>query len=753
MQERENFFIWGKLREREEMATRIGEFPVLFKAIKPLADYNKPTNGSNNPFLGNLQHDVVQFKPSNCHVTKNGNVLHVVSFTGQKEIPVPGIKSKVLGVMRNQKRIVPLEASNWKDGDTLNISRHNHSTLWIHHPEFGLLGKIPPFVSSKLVPLMDKGYKFRCELSDVVGGYLGAPTIGLRVNVIFDDKGTNKIHGLSITQFNTDKYSEGYQVALEKAKVGDKLVLLYDKDAVEVHHPSIGPIGVLGKKHFNSIKNPIIKGAYNANISKFVKGKDGNTYIKFDFENTLKLSPEEAKQRSKDVTKVSKAIAADEKAGEFAFLYQPIQPPEVLLDTVVDDPFTVNNIVKEINKAQKILLVGHKSPDGDAIGCVLGLGNALEHIGKNIDCCIDDDIPGLFRHNLPGIGLNGEDDYKIKKAKDLDPDKKYDLVITMDTPTPTRIGNISKYIKNKDTKTIMIDHHPLRPSEWNAVKDQTGIDVTKLQKDKLLWVNDKLPAAAQSIAALIFKLLPQELMDKMTSEDRKDIAIPMVTGMMTDSGQFARGAEYRVESMAKYFMEWAGFDKKWLRSNINYNLPKEAREEMFKDIDKYVTKEKDFSYASLEIPYEKIQKALKTAKQYDKEVIAKDVINEFKYSSLFGDLRNNNKVAVLLTQMSEKKADDPNSDDFVSISVRSADNTNYAEKICSNFGGGGHSAAAGAGLPGINLKDNVFDDNENPGKQITLERKIAQMAKDLLTSSRKKVVSFAGYLSNIKKAS
>ena len=217
-----------------------------------------------------------------------------------------------------------------------------------------------------------------------------------------------------------------------------------------------------------------------------------------------------------DITNVARDIVEDNKSKDFAFLYQPLEAPEEIIKTLVDDTSTINAISKEINKANKILVVGHSSPDGDSIGCVLGLGNALKHIDKDVDFCIDDDIPGLFRNNLPGLGLFKDnslfkyaskalslmfnnklydDDQKLKKARDLNPDKNYDLVIVMDTPTPKRIGEIKHFIKNKDTQLIVIDHHPLRQFEWDADKENTGVDLNKviiIQPDHLAEGHDVL---------------------------------------------------------------------------------------------------------------------------------------------------------------------------------------------------------------------------------------------------------------------
>lgn len=49
---------------------------------------------------------------------------------------------------------------------------------------------------------------------------------------------------------------------------------------------------------------------------------------------------------------------------------------------------TLDNILEEINNANKIVILTHENPDGDAIGSSLGLYNALKSMGKNPDIII-----------------------------------------------------------------------------------------------------------------------------------------------------------------------------------------------------------------------------------------------------------------------------------------------------------------------------------------------------------------------------
>ena len=49
---------------------------------------------------------------------------------------------------------------------------------------------------------------------------------------------------------------------------------------------------------------------------------------------------------------------------------------------------TLDEILKEINKAQNIVILTHESPDGDAVGSSLALKLAIEKLDKNVDVII-----------------------------------------------------------------------------------------------------------------------------------------------------------------------------------------------------------------------------------------------------------------------------------------------------------------------------------------------------------------------------
>jgi len=56
----------------------------------------------------------------------------------------------------------------------------------------------------------------------------------------------------------------------------------------------------------------------------------------------------------------------------------------------------LNQIVEQIRKNQRFLVVAHENPDGDAIGSTLGLALALRDMGKDVVAYNVDGIPEIM---------------------------------------------------------------------------------------------------------------------------------------------------------------------------------------------------------------------------------------------------------------------------------------------------------------------------------------------------------------------
>ena len=111
----------------------------------------------------------------------------------------------------------------------------------------------------------------------------------------------------------------------------------------------------------------------------------------------------------------------------------------------------IDLLIEKIADAKTILIFGHKNPDGDALGASLGLRFLInDNFGKNPDVIYDGNLPFIYDF-VPGRA----DMVYVEKM----PAKKYDLVISLDSPAPRMIGEAQMAFFNAAADTVKIDHH------------------------------------------------------------------------------------------------------------------------------------------------------------------------------------------------------------------------------------------------------------------------------------------------------
>jgi len=151
-------------------------------------------------------------------------------------------------------------------------------------------------------------------------------------------------------------------------------------------------------------------------------------------------------------------------------------------------------INSEIQAANKILVLSHMRPDGDAVGSVLGLGLALQETGKEVQMVLVDGVPKNFQH------LEGSDQIRKRASDD------FDISIVLDCSDLKRVG-----INFEDDfiPTINIDHH-----------------VTNKIFAQINLVDVSAPATAEILKEIILGLGLQI---------SKSVAEALLTGLITDT--------------------------------------------------------------------------------------------------------------------------------------------------------------------------------------------------------------------------
>lgn len=164
-----------------------------------------------------------------------------------------------------------------------------------------------------------------------------------------------------------------------------------------------------------------------------------------------------------------------------------------------------------LSPADRVVIIAHVGPDGDAVGSSLGLADYLKGQDKTVHVLLPDPIPGFLKW-LPGA------DSIVTFSEQPDACKAYmektDVVVFLDFNQRKRMGGLEKFLEGNKAKTILMDHHPY---------PDTFADVTL-----------SYPQIA-STSEIVFRYICRTgAFDVMS----KDCATCVFTGMMTDTGAF-----------------------------------------------------------------------------------------------------------------------------------------------------------------------------------------------------------------------
>jgi phosphoesterase RecJ-like protein len=153
---------------------------------------------------------------------------------------------------------------------------------------------------------------------------------------------------------------------------------------------------------------------------------------------------------------------------------------------------------RAILTAETILIVSHLSPDGDAVGSLLSIANALHALGKTIVSALDDGVPDILRF-LPNSAT----------VQTTLTDGDWDLMISVDSSDEERTGKCGAYGRLHSKTVINIDHHATNVMFGNIhLVDPTAVSATEVIFQLLKTMN--------------FKFSPE-------------VATPLLTGLVTDT--------------------------------------------------------------------------------------------------------------------------------------------------------------------------------------------------------------------------
>ena len=151
-----------------------------------------------------------------------------------------------------------------------------------------------------------------------------------------------------------------------------------------------------------------------------------------------------------------------------------------------------------IAAARTVLVLSHVSPDGDAIGSLLGMAGLLRGLGKNVTAAVDEGPP--------------EELAFLPKSQIILPSLargEFDLMVALDAGDIERLGAVGAYGLAHSRHVLNLDHHP-----------------TNTRFGHIQLVNP----AAVATAEIVYDLLQYTGWSLS-----RDVAYALLTGLVTDT--------------------------------------------------------------------------------------------------------------------------------------------------------------------------------------------------------------------------
>ncbi len=307
---------------------------------------------------------------------------------------------------------------------------------------------------------------------------------------------------------------------------------------------------------------------------------------------------------------------------------------------------------------QKVVVLSHRSPDGDSIGSSLGLAHYLWGLGHEVKVISPDPAPP-FLHWLPRF--NEVINYEKHEAEVNATIQSANLVFCLDFNTPSRMGRLEDafHTKPDEAFVINIDHHQ-QPDDF---ADFQLSDVT-----------------SSSTAELVFDFMLQISGEQVLT---KEIAACLYTGILTDTGsfRFSSTSPKTHRTVASLMEQGLDINRIYQRIFDNYS---EDRIKLLA----YALKEKLHLYPSQHAAIIDLSEVELNQFHFQKGDTEGIVNYPLSISWV--------KMSVLLTQK----------DGIVKMSFRSKGEFSVNELARTHFSGGGHENAAG-GMSKLSMPETV----------------------------------------------
>ncbi|MBR5542280.1 MAG: DHH family phosphoesterase [Bacteroides sp.] len=308
---------------------------------------------------------------------------------------------------------------------------------------------------------------------------------------------------------------------------------------------------------------------------------------------------------------------------------------------------SIDHVEKWFEKADKIVIVSHVSPDGDALGSSLGLWHFLNSQDKNVHVIVPNVFPDFLKW-MPGakevIIYNRYKEFADKIIQEAD------VICCLDFNVLSRIDEMEEVVRTSPGRKMIVDHH-LYPGDFA----------------RIVISHPEISSTSE----LVFRLICQL---GNFGDITKEGAECIYTGMMTDTGGFTYNSNNREIYTIIGELLSKGIDKDEIYRRV-FNTYSEERLRMMG----YVL-------------YDKMQ----VYPQFKAAMISLTRAEQNKFQCVKGDTEGfvnlplsmkNVRFSVFLREDTEK--------DMIKISLRSVGNFPCNKVAAEFFNGGGHLNASG----------------------------------------------------------
>ena len=208
------------------------------------------------------------------------------------------------------------------------------------------------------------------------------------------------------------------------------------------------------------------------------------------------------------------------------------------------------------NRGQRILLLGHTNPDGDALGSSLAWAKALRALGHTVTCVVPNRFPYYldWMTGVKSIVVYKNDEQGITRQAV----EQADMIFCLDFHTLSRLdAPLSELIaSNTKAKRVLIDHH-LNPAE--------SFDVMFSHPE------------ASSTSYLVYRLIEELWGAESVTKEQAEV---LYVGMMTDTGNFSFSSLTPDLYRSLSVLSATGIDIPQIYNNV-YNSFTEGRARLF----------------------------------------------------------------------------------------------------------------------------------------------------------------------------